>query len=97
MANLPTEGDLIARVRLYYKGNVEKPFTVYANGQEVLQAVSDRNTIKQGIQFKIPVSSFDDDHVLTLEFVFPEVDQEELKLDVEDRTYTISFTKIVIK
>ena len=97
IADLPSEGELIVRVSLYYKGNEEKPFIVKANGHEILQEVSSKQTIKKGLQFRVPISYFTEDNVLTLEFDFPMVDQEELEWSVEDRTYTISITKVIIK
>ena len=97
IADLPAAGELTVRIGLYYKGTEVKPFTVLANGQEVLQKFSDKETIKKGLEFTVPVSSFAEDHILNLEFDFPEIDPAEMKWDVDDRTYTISITKIVIK
>ena len=69
---------------------------VKANGVEVYQGTVDREMISNGIVFDIEPSLFKDEN-LQIDFLFPELPEEEMKKKVIDRTTTISLISIVME
>ena len=69
---------------------------VKANGEEVYQGTVDREMISNGIVFDIEPSLFKDEN-LQIDFLFPELPEEEMKKKVIDRTTTISLVSIVME
>ena len=69
---------------------------VKANGEEVYQGTVDQEMISNGIVFDIEPSLFKDEN-LQIDFLFPELPEEEMKKKVIDRTTTISLVSIVME
>lgn len=94
--DLPETGNLSVHYGLYYRGKKEKDYIVYANGEEVGRGTITHADEKEGINFDVPVASFKDSNILTIEFEFPWVSKDEMEMPAKSRTQTISFTDMII-
>lgn len=65
---------------------------ITANGAEVFREELDPTVKNTGLNFLIPADAIGKDNRLTLKFSFPEIDDSEMELDVEQRTPIMSFT-----
>ena len=93
--DLPSEGSLNVHFDLYTKYAL--PFTLKANGVDLDDSVSMNGEKKKEIDFEVPVSVFKDTNVLSLEFYFPSIPENEMEIDnIEDRTSSLSLTGIII-
>ncbi|MBR2715727.1 MAG: hypothetical protein IKB73_05960 [Ruminococcus sp.] len=63
---------------------------IYANGKSVFSAKISKSFEKDGINFTVPTSLIDDNNVLTLDFEFTDISNDELELDTNKRTKVIS-------
>ena len=71
---------------------------IEANGTEVFNGLIDRQMIKEGFEFTVPVSVFKKDNVLKLDFTFTDVPEEDLEIeDIVKRTETLSLKSMVIE
>ncbi|MBO4863619.1 MAG: sulfatase-like hydrolase/transferase [Eubacterium sp.] len=69
---------------------------IKANGVEVYRGVADDTMIEKGISFDLDKSIFKD-NTLQLDFEFPDLPEEEMNLELTQRTTTISIVSIVIE
>ena len=89
--NLPESGNLsvvmtFAKAPLY-------AYNVSANSVPVLENAEPA----EEIAFEVPVSSFAEDHVLTIDIRFPDISEEEMSKSVKKRTLTGGLTKVLIR
>ncbi len=94
--DIPETGELTIHFGLFNSGASGKKFVVQANGDVVLEGAVDKNLIKRGLNFNVPVSAFEDSNVLTIELLFPEISEKELEKKINSRTETISIKSLVI-
>ena len=64
--------------------------SIYANGRLVFSAKITKSFSTDGLNFTIPTSVIGDDNTVTLDFVFDDISDDELKLDTNKRTKTFS-------
>ena len=75
----------------------EVELVIEANGEEVYHGKTDEDTVKNGLAFEVPAAPVTGaGNTLTLKFTYPEISEDEMKLDAEQRTRTISLTGLVI-
>lgn len=74
----------------------ETPCVVYANGEEVYERLLTPSMTDTGLNFLVPESAIGADGTLTLDFYFPEIPNEELNLEANERTIVMSFTSFKI-
>ncbi len=96
-AEVPESGEMHVHIEvtLAHK-DLEKELVVYANDQEVYNGPIIETSLEDGINFDVPVSCMDDTKELTLNFTFPWVSEDEMKLKVSKRTDTIRFIALTI-
>ena len=97
IADLPSKGELVCRFDIR---PTEKEWNtvIEANGTEVFNGLIDRQMIKEGLEFTVPVSVFKKDNVLKLDFTFTDVPEEDLEIeDIVKRTETLSLKSMVIE
>ena len=92
--NLPESGNL--SVVMTFKA-LEYKYSVSANGIPVLESADEFSEPVKEIAFEIPVSSFAEDHILTIDIRFPDISEEEMSLSVKKRTPTGGLTTVLIK
>lgn len=63
---------------------------IYANGRQVFSAKINKSFVNDGLNFTVPTSLIGDDNTVTLDFVFPDISSDELELEQNKRTKTIS-------
>ncbi len=64
--------------------------SIYANGKLVFSAKITKAFESDGLNFTVPTSVIGDDNTVTLDFVFKDISQDELELDTNKRTKTVS-------
>lgn len=98
VADIPSKGDLTVNFTIYKKllGNIST-MNVSANGIPVFEGSVDKELTSSGLVFSVPVESFTDDGILTVEFFFSELDESEMSVKVEKRTETISLVSFRIE
>ena len=64
--------------------------TIYANGAQVFKAKITDSFVSDGINFTVPKSLIGKDNKITLDFKFDSINKDELKLDANKRTKTVS-------
>ncbi|MBQ3416344.1 MAG: hypothetical protein IJH32_00700 [Ruminococcus sp.] len=69
---------------------------IYANGEEVYDRVLNPAMRNTGLNFLVPEWIIDTDGTLTLDFYFPEISDDEMNLEANDRTIIMSFTSFKI-
>ena len=84
-----------AKIELYNECDIGYDVIIKANGKEVYNNFVDESVVKSGISFDIDPSLFEED-MLVLEFEFPHISQDEMNIDVLDRTITLSVVSITI-
>lgn len=95
--NIPESGELTVYFKVYNKLlNKVSMMTANANGIPLFNSNVDKKLISGGITLPVPVESFGDDGILTVEFFFPELDESEMDKPVEKRTETISLVSFRI-
>lgn len=73
------------------------PVRVKANGTEIFDGTIDNENYKNEIwELKVPRELIGNDNTLTLEFEYYELDPEEMDLDINDRTLTVSLNTFMI-
>ena len=98
IGNLPSEGNLTVSIGFKNrKDDVHKRFTVMANGQTVYAGETDKTILKKGLDVSVPAASFKNGNVLNLKICFPDLDEAEMELDIEQRTYTVSLRSLCIR
>ena len=98
IADLPADGNIDVHISLHHKSVTGQQIKVLANGAEVLNTIVDKDFVSRGIDFTVPVSSFDNGNTLNIEFLFPGISQEEMQIEmVNKRTETISLTNMTIR
>ena len=97
ISDLPKKGDLKVSVKLHAK-SVKNETSILANGTEVFHDVVGSDYIKSGISFKVPVSAVKDaDGILTIDFLYPGIPEEEMEKPTEKRTWTLSIVSLLIE
>lgn len=86
----PESGTLTVSIKLHNKSNSVGPVEVYAGGELVKEAETGSDLVKSGLKFQVPVENLNEDGVLELEFLFPNLDEGANK-------NTISFVSMIIK
>lgn len=71
---------------------------IQVNGTDVFEDTLDKDEASAGIDFDMPASLIDDeDPKLEFTFLFPEVDESEMELNVRQRTEVAAFTDMKIE
>ncbi len=99
LKDVPSSGDLsvfIKTSKATIGKRVKHPLIVKANGEEVLETVTDNKLAKEGIKFKVPADKIGKDKKLTIELNFTDIPMDEMEKDIQDRTEHIRFVKMVI-
>lgn len=68
----------------------ESVCTIYANGVQVFSAKITKSFISYGINFTVPKSIIESDNKITLDFKFNNISEDELELETNKRTKTVS-------
>ncbi len=69
---------------------------IKANGRQVYDRRLDPSVRNTGLNFLVPTSIIGADNTLTLDFLFPEISDDELSLEANERVIVISFTSFKI-
>ena len=97
LADLPAEGEIAVSITLANVSKTGYPYSIYANALEMCSGTVDKDMLKNGISFTVPVESFDENRILNIEFVFPSVSKDELDIKkVNSRTQTLSLVDMTI-
>lgn len=98
VGNLPESGEIEAVIGFRnIKADYNKEIRVAANGITVYEGRLEPEYMEQGLPVSIAVDSFPQDHTLTLELRFPELDDTELGLRIDQRSYAASLEYLVLK
>ncbi|MBP3233621.1 MAG: sulfatase-like hydrolase/transferase [Eubacterium sp.] len=84
---------ITAKIELYNECEMGYDVIIKANGKELYNKTVDESVVRSGISFDIDPSCFNED-MLVLEFEFPHISQEEMNIDVLDRTITLSVVSL---
>lgn len=64
---------------------------IYANGRQVFSGKIDKSYVSEGLNFTVPSSLIGNDNTLTLSFAFTDIDENEMNIEQNKRTKTVSF------
>lgn len=95
--NVPEKGNLEVTIGIHTKSNTSDTI-IAANGTEVFHDVVGKEYVGTGIVFSVPASLVKEaDGILTLDFTFPEVSEDELQKVTEKRKRTLSLVSLCIQ
>lgn len=95
--DIPQKEEISCHISLHSLSNAGYKMIIKTNDIQVYENVIDKSIIKEGISFKIPTSVFDGNKTLRIEFLFPEISQDEMNRESSKRTETVSFKTIVFE
>ena len=93
--DLPKSGEL--KVTMTFQSTFQHQYVISANDIQVFNSATDLPEPAKEIVFTAPVDSVSDDHVLTLEIRFPEIEESEMEKKVKKRTHTGGLVTLLIQ
>ena len=93
-----TDKTITCKIELHDRTPVkaERTCIIEANGVEVFRGIVNADLVAKGINFEIDPSVFKDNN-LQLDFKFPDVPEEQMNLEMGDRSHTMSLVSIVME
>ncbi len=85
-----------ATLKLFERNELGRELVIEANGHEVYRKQVGPEDASNNITFEIDPSCFED-NTLTLDFLTPELSQDEMNEKVTDRTETLSFVTLIFE